>query len=229
MTISQLSKRGGLSIACLVGATVCFPIASNAAVISQAFTPGWDINSFPLNYGTSSVSYDQPALTPNQLQITYNLNGANANYTYQVGVHIFGLNFGSTGLASFGQYATAGTPIQITRQGNTAYVQGVEFGNVTTNATGNGSSSFSISNLLPGTYQLEFDVRQGVGCNIPPGNPSNCAVVYQSPGPFAVNPSTFIVPVSTTAVPEPFTIVGTLIGGTTAFRMRKKFKATNKL
>jgi hypothetical protein len=32
-----------------------------------------------------------------------------------------------------------------------------------------------------------------------------------------------------TSVPEPFTIVGTLIGGTTAFRMRKKFKATNKL
>jgi hypothetical protein len=32
-----------------------------------------------------------------------------------------------------------------------------------------------------------------------------------------------------TAVPEPFTIVGTLIGATTAFRMRKRLKATNKL
>ena len=31
-----------------------------------------------------------------------------------------------------------------------------------------------------------------------------------------------------TAVPEPFTIVGTLIGGTTALRMRKKLKAINK-
>lgn len=32
-----------------------------------------------------------------------------------------------------------------------------------------------------------------------------------------------------TAVPEPFTIVGTLIGGTAAYRMRKRLKATNKL
>lgn len=30
------------------------------------------------------------------------------------------------------------------------------------------------------------------------------------------------------SVPEPFTIVGTLIGGTTALRMRKKLKATSK-
>lgn len=34
---------------------------------------------------------------------------------------------------------------------------------------------------------------------------------------------------NSTAVPEPFTIVGTLIGGTAALRMRKKLKATNKL
>ncbi|WP_309744276.1 PEP-CTERM sorting domain-containing protein [Chamaesiphon sp. OTE_20_metabat_361] len=32
-----------------------------------------------------------------------------------------------------------------------------------------------------------------------------------------------------TAVPEPFTIVGTLIGGTAALRMRKKIKDTNKM
>ena len=31
-----------------------------------------------------------------------------------------------------------------------------------------------------------------------------------------------------TAVPEPFTIIGTLIGGTAAVRMRKKLQASNK-
>lgn len=31
-----------------------------------------------------------------------------------------------------------------------------------------------------------------------------------------------------TAVPEPFTIIGTLIGGTAALRMRKKLKSTGK-
>ena len=35
-------------------------------------------------------------------------------------------------------------------------------------------------------------------------------------------------PPTPTAVPEPFTIIGTLIGGTAAFRMRKKLKAVAK-
>jgi hypothetical protein len=36
-------------------------------------------------------------------------------------------------------------------------------------------------------------------------------------------------PVSTTSVPEPFTIVGTLMGGAAAYRMRRKYQATNKM
>ena len=35
-------------------------------------------------------------------------------------------------------------------------------------------------------------------------------------------------PPTPTAVPEPFTIIGTIIGGTAAFRMRKKLKAITK-
>jgi hypothetical protein len=35
-------------------------------------------------------------------------------------------------------------------------------------------------------------------------------------------------PANNTPVPEPFTIIGTLIGATAAVRMRKKLKATNK-
>ncbi|WP_396133686.1 PEP-CTERM sorting domain-containing protein [Chamaesiphon sp. OTE_75_metabat_556] len=31
-----------------------------------------------------------------------------------------------------------------------------------------------------------------------------------------------------TAAPEPFTIIGTLVGGTAAIRMRKKLKSVNK-
>jgi hypothetical protein len=37
-----------------------------------------------------------------------------------------------------------------------------------------------------------------------------------------------ILPSTATAVPEPFTIVGTLVGGTVALRMRKKLKSANK-
>jgi hypothetical protein len=38
----------------------------------------------------------------------------------------------------------------------------------------------------------------------------------------------FIASASPTAVPEPFTIIGTIVGGTAAFRMRKKLAAANK-
>jgi hypothetical protein len=37
------------------------------------------------------------------------------------------------------------------------------------------------------------------------------------------------VPGGSTAVPEPFTIVGTLIGSAAAFKMRKRLKVNNKL
>lgn len=38
-----------------------------------------------------------------------------------------------------------------------------------------------------------------------------------------------VTPVDPTAVPEPFTIVGTLIGGTAALRMRKKMKSADRV
>jgi hypothetical protein len=37
-----------------------------------------------------------------------------------------------------------------------------------------------------------------------------------------------VTPIASTSVPEPFTIVGTLVGGTAALRMRKKLKSDNK-
>jgi hypothetical protein len=45
-----------------------------------------------------------------------------------------------------------------------------------------------------------------------------------------INPGggTYSITVSPTAVPEPFTVIGTIVGGTAAFRMRKKLAAANK-
>lgn len=48
-------------------------------------------------------------------------------------------------------------------------------------------------------------------------------------GSFAPRVDTSATAGGSTAVPEPFTIVGTLIGGTAAVRMRKKLKATTKI
>ncbi len=46
---------------------------------------------------------------------------------------------------------------------------------------------------------------------------------------FLKNNSFSSTPVYGQAVPEPFTVIGTLIGGTAAFRMRKKLKSNSKL
>lgn len=40
--------------------------------------------------------------------------------------------------------------------------------------------------------------------------------------------SNFSAPITPTSVPEPFTVIGTLVGGTAALRMRKKLKLANK-
>jgi sugar lactone lactonase YvrE len=59
----------------------------------------------------------------------------------------------------------------------------------------------------------------------PNGSIINTFVGFNQPFALAFAPDA----ATPTAVPEPFTIVGTLIGGTTAFRIRKRLKATNKL
>ena len=56
-----------------------------------------------------------------------------------------------------------------------------------------------------------------------PGSGNNFAINQVSLN--TLNPT---VTANPTAVPEPFTIVGTLVGGTAALRMRKKLKANSK-
>ncbi|WP_146138328.1 PEP-CTERM sorting domain-containing protein [Chamaesiphon polymorphus] len=61
---------------------------------------------------------------------------------------------------------------------------------------------------------INITARAGVNAPPPPPSSSNTEPTSTSP---------------TTAVPEPFTIVGTLIGGTAALRMRKKLKSNDKV
>jgi hypothetical protein len=46
---------------------------------------------------------------------------------------------------------------------------------------------------------------------------------------YAINRVSIRTPSSVQSVPEPFSIFGTIIGGATALKMRRKFKATNQL
>jgi hypothetical protein len=62
----------------------------------------------------------------------------------------------------------------------------VEVGVVTTDIHGNGSFTVVIGPVAPGTYELGFYIRDGASCNLTggAGNGSDCAVDFQSPGPF---------------------------------------------
>ena len=69
--------------------------------------------------------------------------------------------------------------------------------------------------LTPGTHTLKLAIADV-------GDGSFDSGVFLQGGSLTVTPPS-------TAVPEPFTIVGTLIGATVAFRTRQRLKATNKL
>ena len=164
--------------------------ASSAATM-QKWTAGWDNLGEPLNYTKSNVTWSVNGTTK-KLSITFKLVGATPSKLYQVGVHIF-----CTGtLPGFGQFPTdvrGGPCYPVTRQGVTASLVAVEFGVVTTDINGNGSFMVSVGPIASGTYHLEFDTRDGAGCNLSGGG-SDCAVDFQSPGPTFGDATTITVP-----------------------------------
>jgi hypothetical protein len=68
-------------------------------------------------------------------------------------------------------------------------------GNVTTDIHGNGYFMVVIGPVAAGTYDVEFQARDGAGCNLigGAGNGPNCADDFQSPGPFGTT-TTITVP-----------------------------------
>lgn len=75
----------------------------------------------------------------------------------------------------------------------TESIVAVEFGVVTTDINGNRSFTVSVGPIVSGTYNLEFDARDGPGCNLTGGG-SDCAVDFQSPGPTFGDATTITVP-----------------------------------
>jgi hypothetical protein len=86
--------------------------------------------------------------------------------------------------------------------------------------------------LTPGSYRAVLSVFGNYANNPFPGG--NFADGFTNTGDFFGRTSAYAVDIlnvnntTPTAVPEPFTVIGTLIGGTAALRMRKKLKSTAK-
>lgn len=162
-----------------------------AAPTRQKWTAGWDNFNEPLNYKKSYVSWNVNPAT-SKLTVTYKLVGATPNKLYQVGVHIFCTTFPPT----FGQFPAWPTWFlggdscaPNTKQGVFETLVGLEFGVVTTDINGNGSFAVIVGPIASGTYVLEFDVRNGAGCNLTGGagnQDSDVEVDFQSPGPFGM-------------------------------------------
>ena len=183
-------RSGKIKVAFLLGMALC--LFSNCAwsqiigappAMKQTWAAGWDNLGEPLNFTQSNIVWSVNATT-RKLTVTFKLVGATPSKLYQVGVHIFC----STFPRRFGQFPTdvgGGACRSITRQGVTESVVAVEFGVVTTDIHGNGSFTVVVGPIAAGTYDLEFDARDGAGCNLKggAGNGSDCYVDFQSPGP----------------------------------------------
>ena len=162
------------------------PAQDSSASLSgkPGWSPGWDVFNEELDYNKSFVDWSQPGSTSN-LVIRYHLMGARANWAYQVGVHVFD-KCGS----AFGQYLRIIPCSYSTRQGTSRNVEAIEFGPVSTDSSGNGARTFVVHDIASGSYELEFDVRAGVGCP----DSGICNVVFQAPGPFGVGTINISIP-----------------------------------
>jgi hypothetical protein len=159
-------------------------MAGRAVATELLWATGWDKFTEPLNTSTSLVHF---SLSPENpfLSVTYQLNGAAPNKLYQVGIHLE--NCRKT-IPSFGQFPALGPCGAITRQGVTRTVEAFEFGVVLTDGFGNGSFAIIVGPIAAGTYTLQFNVRNGAGCNVTGGGGSGgafCEVDFQAPNHFA--------------------------------------------
>jgi len=151
----------------------------------QKWTAGWDYFSEPLNYTKSNIQWSVSA--SRKLTLTFNLVGATPLKLYQGSLNFFCTTFPAT----FGQFPTEengdGTCISIMRQGVTATIAEVEVGVITTDINGKGTYKVVVGPVPSGTYQLEFFVRNGAGCDFINGGPcdvNHAEADFQSPGPF---------------------------------------------
>ncbi len=150
-----------------------------------ALSAGWD-KTGPIREG--AVAWTVPGKS-SPLHLTVTITGATPNTTYAVGAHFFPADPATCPFsANFG----AGTHIQgdcrVARDGITSAVDGWDFGTISTDGRGDGSSEIDLS-PQSGTYRLQFTIREGVGCPT-----TNCGVVYRTGTQYSMNAAQLVIP-----------------------------------
>lgn len=178
---------------------------SIAPVVGNRFTVNFNgVNSATVQAGTSG-SFLAAGLTPGPQYIAsssadYLFSGGNT-YT-QIGDLVF----------DFGQQVTANPLVARLTVGSGSIFSTVSLDNATTFSFLSGNTTFRTQpdNILSQVLVQRGDFRFSVDNSANVGSPN---------GSYSL---------AATAVPEPFTIIGTIIGGTAAFRMRKKLSNSVK-
>jgi hypothetical protein len=130
-----------------------------------------------LDLANSYVSYSTPS---NGLDVSFHFDDADTSRSYQVGIHYFPGDFANC-LVTFGGISAIACIDDLLRQGTTADVEAFEFGTLTTDGSGDGDFGLSLTGISADTYDVQFHVREAVGCNTVP---NTCKVIFQAPGPY---------------------------------------------
>lgn len=157
--------------------------------------PGWDQFNAPLDYDDSAITWSLDPLA-RTLRVDLGLVRSTPSALHQFSIHFFCRTFPAT----FGQFPVVGRDGTAcrsdTKQGVTRSVAAIELGAVTTDLYGNGNFGVEVGPIAPGTYNIEFVVRKGAGCNLVGGDPGpdNCGAIHQAPGAVYGKTWTLVVP-----------------------------------
>lgn len=156
---------------------------TNGTRVTQNWNAGWDIQNAALNYSKSNVVwvYDNSTKT---LKVSYYLSGATAAKQLAVGMSFYAATSSCPNptLTTFGQYKVNWACGSATRDQFTATKQDMDIGVIQVDNNGNGQYDVEISGIAPGTYRIQYWVRQGVGCGF--GNNTVCNMIFQSGGTY---------------------------------------------
>jgi hypothetical protein len=224
-TNTYVNNNGNLTFTNSLGTYTPFGLVGTSTPIIAAFFADVDTRgtgTSPVTYGTGTVN-GRTAFGANYVNVGYFSAQSNKLNDFQLllidradtGAGNFDIEFNynkvqwETGGASGGVNGLGGTPAAV------GYSNGL---------SGAANRSFQLLGSLTSGALLD-------------GGPSGTSLIANSLnsdgvlGRYTFNARNGAVVVNppTTAVPEPFTIVGTMIGGAAALRIRKRLKATNKL